>query len=137
MAFLLDTNIVSFLLKDPHGPVAKRFRLTPRKEICTTSIVEAELRFGAERMPANARVRILLPEVLSNITVMAWDSSCAQQHSVLRALLEKRGETMGFADSMIAAHALALDFVLVTNDSAFERVPALKLQDWTKGPQSS
>ena len=132
--FLLDTNIVSFILKDPNGQVAGRLLRTRRQDVSLSSVVEAELQFGAERMPADARLRSLLRVFLGNISILPWDSICAQQHARMRAAREGKGKPLGFADSMIAAHALALDLVLVTNDNDFAHVPNLKLQDWSKGP---
>jgi tRNA(fMet)-specific endonuclease VapC len=133
LPYLLDTNIVSFILKNPRGVAAERFRMTSADQLFVSSVVEAELRFGAQRMPVGARVPRLLDVFLSEISILTWDSHCARQHAMLRNLLERT--PLSWPDSMIAAHALALDYTLVTNDSAFSRVPGLRLQDWTLGPQ--
>ncbi len=133
MAFLLDTNIVSYILKAPNGIVAKRFDRIPSTEIFISTVVEAELSFGALGMPPEARVAAKLQEFLSSASVLAWDSACAQRHASLRKQVERN--SLSWPDSMIAAHALALDYTLVTHDAAFERVPNLRLQDWTKGPR--
>jgi len=133
LPYLLDTNIVSFILKFPHGLAAERFRMTSADQIFVSSVVEAELRFGAQRMPSEAHVPQLIEDFLSETPVLAWDSQCARHHATLRNLLERT--PLSWPDSMIAAHALALDLTLVTNDGAFDRVPGLRLQDWTKGPR--
>ena len=133
MHFLLDTNIVSYILKSPHGVEAIRFHSTPREAMCLSSIVEAELRFGAGLMDVGARARRDLAAFLADIDVVPWDSKSADHHARLRILL--RRQPLSWPDSMIAAHALALGCTLVTHDQAFARVPGLQLQDWTKGPR--
>ena len=132
--FLLDTSTVIFIVKDPNGQVAGRPLRPRRRDVSLSSVIEAELQFGAERVPADARLRSSLRIFLSDMSILPWDSICAQQHARLRAAPEGKGKPMGFADCMIAVHALALDLILVTNDNDFARVPNLKLQDWTKGP---
>ncbi len=135
--YLLDTNIVSFLLKQSHPALERRFWKVPRTEIALSSVTEGELRYGVARLPAEARLRELVDGFLQTIEVLAWDSACAQMYAKLRAQLETGGEPMGFADTMIAAHALSLGVIVVTNDQALRRIKALKVQDWTRGPQRS
>lgn len=103
--------------------------------IATSTVVEAELRYGAKRLPAGARLQVLLPEFLRRAQILPWDSLCAQRYADLRASLESAGKSMGIADTMIAAHALAQDLIVVTNDQAFRRVDGLTLEDWTEAPR--
>lgn len=70
-------------------------------------------------------------EFLSGITILAWDSKAANHYAHLRAMLEREGKPLGGMDTMIAAHALAEDAVLVTNDAAFQWIEHLKTEDWT------
>jgi len=66
------------------------------------------------------------------VTILPWDSDAARRYGLLRATLEGEGQPMGNLDVMIAAHALAVGAVLVTNDQAFARIKKLKVEDWTK-----
>ena len=132
--YLLDTNIVSFLLKQSHPALERRFWKVPRTDIALSSVAEGELRYGVAKLPAEARLHELVDAFLQTIDVVAWDSACAQTYATLRAQLETKGESMGFADTMIAAHALSLDLTLVTNDQAFRRVETLTVEDWTREP---
>ncbi len=135
--YLLDTNIVSFAVKRSHPPLDRLLERTPNHQLTISSIVEAELRYGAARLPVEARIHTLLPDFLSRIEVLPWDSNCAIAYAALRGKLETMGRTLSLADTMIAAHALAYDFTLVTNDQAFCHVQSLRQEDWTKGDRST
>ncbi len=129
---MLDTNIISYVLKRPHSPVGERFRRTPAADIATSSIVETELRYGVARMPKEAHLPLLVDEALSKLTIRSWDSACARRCAFLRAHLGTTGFALSYADAMIAAHALALDLILVTKDQAFERIRTLHIEDWSE-----
>lgn len=129
---MLDTNIISYVLKRPQSPIGERFRQTPAADIVVSSIVEAELRYGVARMPKEAHLPLLVDEALGRLTILPWDSACARHCASLRAHLGTTGFPLSYADAMIAAHALALDLTLVTNDQAFERVRNLRFEDWTQ-----
>lgn len=90
-----------------------------------------ELRFGASRRN-NQKLTAAVDTFLSGISVHPFDDEAADAAGRLRAQLESQGRLIGFADTLIAAHAMALSAVLVTNDSDFDRVPALQCEDWTK-----
>jgi len=132
--FLLDTNIVSFVMRE-HPTVTRRFLAVDPEDMVLSSVVEAELLYSAARLHRQARVHVVLSEFLRRATVLAWDSACAAQYGRLRAELEAKGTPMEVSDTMIAAHALAIGATVVTNDHAFARVKGLKVVDWTKGPQ--
>ncbi len=135
--YLLDTNIISFSLKQSHPLLDRHVQLTPSHELTTSSIVEAELRYGAARLPAAARIHALLADFLPRIEILAWDSRCAAAFALLRRKLEITGRSLSLADAMIAAHALAHGLTLVTNDQAFHNVESLPLEDWTKAPAAT
>ena len=101
-------------------------------EIAISAVTEGELRFGAARLPHATRLHNLIEDFFLRVAVLPWDSDAARQYGQLRAALERDGQPMGNLDAMIAAHALALDAVLVTNDQAFARIKKLKVVDWTK-----
>jgi tRNA(fMet)-specific endonuclease VapC len=134
LRFMFDTNIISYTMKHPATPLAERYRSTPSSEVLISSVVEAELRYGAARLPKDAKLHGLLEAALSSLTVDPWDSDCAHAHAAFRVTLQKIGRTMTYADSMIAAHAVARDLILVTNDSVFKEVPGLSGEFWAIEP---
>jgi tRNA(fMet)-specific endonuclease VapC len=78
------------------------------------------------------RLESVIEDFLLRVTVLSWDSDAARQYGLLRASLERDGAPMGNLDIMIAAHALALNAVLVTSDGAFRRIKKLKIQNWNE-----
>jgi len=132
MAFLLDTNIVSDLVRDPRGRVAGRIAEVGEANICTSIIVAAELRYAAARK-ASPRLSAQLEAILSAIEVLAFEPPADVAYGALRADLEMRGRPIGANDMLIAAQALALGHTLVTdNTREFERVPELVLDNWLR-----
>jgi len=129
--YLLDTNTSSYAIKGNVPSVRQCLLRHSASEIAVSVITEAELRFGVERHAATSRLRIAVDEFLASVQVPAWDSSAAREYGKLRAALERRGTPMGNMDTMIAAHALAIDAVLVTNDRVFRHVKELTTEDWT------
>jgi tRNA(fMet)-specific endonuclease VapC len=101
-------------------------------EVGISVITEAELRFGVARLPQAARLGIVVEEFLLRVEVLAWDSAAARHYARVRAALEANGEPMGNLDLMIAAQALAVEAILVSNDRVFRRVKGLRTEDWTK-----
>jgi tRNA(fMet)-specific endonuclease VapC len=132
--FMFDTNIVSYTMKHPLTPLAERYRAVPTADSLVSSVVEAELRYGVARLPKEAKLHRLVDAALSSLIVDPWDSRCAQAHATFRMNLHKAGRTVPYADSMIAAHAIARDLVLVTNDFVFEGVPDLRVEFWAIEP---
>jgi tRNA(fMet)-specific endonuclease VapC len=133
--YLLDTNIASCIIKGNSPAVDRRLVKVAMAQVAVSAVTEGELRFGAARLPHAARLHNLIEDLLLRVTILPWDSDAAQQYGRLRATLEREGQPMGNLDTMIGAHALALDAVLVTNDHAFARIKKLKLVDWTKEPR--
>jgi tRNA(fMet)-specific endonuclease VapC len=133
--YLLDTNIASCIIKGNSPAVDRRLAKVAMAQLAVSAVTEGELRFGAARLPHVARLHNLIEDFFLRVAVLPWDSHAAQQYGRLRATLEREGQPMGNLDAMIAAHALALDAVLVTNDHVFARIKKLKLADWTKEPR--
>ena len=128
--FLLDTNILSDLVRRPQGKVAKRIAQEGEKNICTSIVVAAELRFGAEKR-SSKRLTTQLEIILSAIDTLPLEEPADRQYAKLRQYLEKRGTLIGPNDMLIAAQALALDCTVITaNDREFSRVPGLKVENW-------
>jgi tRNA(fMet)-specific endonuclease VapC len=130
--YLLDTNIASCVIKGNVPAVRRRIVQVPMARLAISAVTEGELRYGVARRPDAARLRTIVDEFLLRMTILPWDSEAAQHYGQIRAALEREGQAMGNLDTMIGAHALALGAVLVTNDQAFTRIEALKLEDWTK-----
>jgi len=130
--YLLDTNIASCIIKGNSPAVDRRLVKVAMAQLAISAVTEGELRFGAARLPHAARLHSLIEEFLLRVAILPWDSDAARQYGQLRATLEREGQPMGNLDVMIAAHALAVNAVLITNDHAFVRIKTLKIEDWTK-----
>jgi len=130
--YLLDTNVASCIIKGNSPAVDRRLVKVAMAQLAISAVTEGELRFGAARLPHATRLHNMIEDFFLRVAVLPWDSDAALQYGQLRATLERDGQPMGNLDTMIAAHALALDAVLVTNDHAFARIKKLKVVDWTK-----
>lgn len=132
MPYLLDSNIVSALSKRPYGSVAFHLDRVGSGNGATSVIVAAELQFGLHENFDPERSR-RVTGVLSRLPVLPWEPPADQVYGELRARLEKAGTPIGTVDTFIAAHALALDCVLVTdNEREFGRVPGLRVENWLR-----
>ncbi len=132
--YLLDTNIISELIRNPQGPVTDLIARKGEQSVCTSIVVAAELRFGA-RKRASARLTRQMEAVLSAIEVLPLEEPIDKQYAELRFHLEKAGTPIGPNDMLIAAHALSLDLVLVTaNQREFSRVQGLTVENWLNTP---
>lgn len=132
MRYLLDTNIVSDLVRNPHGRVTQHIRKVGEARVCTSIIVAAELRYGGAKkgsLPLSAQ----LDAVLSVLEVLPFDTPADQTYGVLRARLEQSGKPIGANDLLIAAQALSLGHILVTdNEREFVRVDGLNCENWLR-----
>jgi tRNA(fMet)-specific endonuclease VapC len=128
--YMLDTNTVNHLLRE-HPAVVRRVVGVPMAAICLSSITEGELLFGLARRPEAKRLHGAVRELLRRVDVLPWDSNVAERYGTARAELERSGKTLAPLDLLIAAHALDMEAVLVTNDQAFSQVAQLKVEDWT------
>ena len=132
--YLLDTNIFSILIKSAFPALTHRLRRMQTTDLALSSISEAEIRFGLALLPTEAKLHKIVELYLHGIRVEPWDSLCARSYASLAAQQRNKGASLSAFDTMIAAHALALDLTLVTNDQAFARIPALRVEDWVAGP---
>ena len=130
--FLLDTNIVSNLVRRPQGRVAAKIAEIGEQQVATSIIVAAELRYGAAKK-GSPRLSAQLEAVLGALDVIALEAPADAAYGDLRAALEKSGRLIGPNDLLIAAQSLALGMVLVTdNVGEFERVDGLKVENWLR-----
>lgn len=132
MRYLLDTNIVSDLVRNPQGRVAQRIREIGESQVCTSIIVAAELRYGAAKK-GSPRLAAQLEAVLDPLDVLPFEAPADAAYGLLRARLEQSGEPIGGNDLLIAAHAVALGNTLVTdNEREFARIRDLPRDNWLR-----
>ena len=127
---MLDTNIVSDLIRNPQGKAAKRIARLRESNICTSIIVAAELRYGSAKS-GSARLHKAVEDLLGEITVLPFDAPADTEYAGIRAELESAGQPIGSNDMLIAAHASAIGATIVTaNDGEFKRIRRLKVENW-------
>ena len=128
---LIDTGICVAILRGASPRVAPRFRAAMRSGVAVSSITVAELHYGVERSNNPARERAGVENLLGAVVILPFDSKAAEGYGMLRRYLERRGEIIGQFDLLIAAHAVAQNATLVTNNAReFSRVPTLLIEDW-------
>ena len=130
LRYLLDTNIISDLIRRPDGIVARRIIDIGETAICTSIVVAAELRYGAFKSDSR-RLGERIELMLSAIEILSLEPPADQHYAEIRQQLTQRGTPIGPNDLLIAAHALATGLTLVTaNTREFERVPSLPVENW-------
>ena len=130
MRYLLDTNILSDLVRNPQGTVATRITTVGEDAVCTSIVVAAELRFGAEKS-GSTKLSDRVDLILSALDVLPLESPVDRHYGEVRQQLERRGTPIGPNDLLIAAHALALELTVITaNAREFSRVPGLRVENW-------
>lgn len=126
----LDTNICSYILRRHPPDMVARFAALERHQVWLSAIVAAELRFGAAKL-ASPKFKAAVEAWLAGFEVRPWPLEATHHYANVRATLERVGQTIGGMDLMIAAHALAEDSVLITNNAReFLRVPGLAVEEW-------
>lgn len=130
---LLDTNILSDLVRNPQGIVATRIAEAGEDHVCTSIIVAAELRYGAVKSASEELAR-RVDLVLSALEILPLESPADRQYAFLRHDLTRKGTPIGPNDMLIAGQALANDLTVITaNVGEFSRVPELKVENWLQG----
>ena len=132
MRYLLDTNIVSDLVRNPQGKIAKQITKIGEELVCTSIIVAAELRYGAAKK-GSVRLTAQLESVLSGLEILPFEAPAEIAYGDLRTRLEAAGMPIGGNDMLIAAHAISLGHTIVTdNEQEFSRVDHLPLENWLR-----
>jgi tRNA(fMet)-specific endonuclease VapC len=133
ITFLLDTNIISALMKDRSGTDTARVRQwglrRPDCTLVTSVVVQYELLFGLAKH-GSPRLQASYAIQMQNLVVLPLDEVVGPHYAKLRAHLEQAGTPIGANDTLIAAHALSLGATLVTADAEFVRVPDLQVENW-------
>jgi len=128
--YLLDTSVISDLIRNPQGKVAKRIARVGEGSICTSIVVAAELRYGCARKGSERLLRAL-EELLSEIEILPFESPADVAYGSIRSELERAGKPIGANDFLIAAHAAAVNATIVTaNVDEFKRVRGVKVENW-------
>lgn len=137
MKYLLDTNIVSHLMKVPTGRLADRVAALEPADVGLSIIVAAELRYGSAKS-RSPRIGRMVEEALADFAVVGWEEPADLRYAELRANLERNGRPIGQNDMLIAAHTLALEATLITdNEREFSRVPGLKVENWLRSDDAA
>lgn len=131
--YMLDTNTASYIIKGEPVEIREHLVKVPMANVCISAITEAELLRGVAKKPEAKRLAIAVKEFLLRVEVLPWDSNAAEAYAKLRTACENEGNPLGAMDMLIAAHSVAAETVLITNDKAFYNVQRLlNLEDWTK-----
>lgn len=129
--YMLDTNICIYIIKQKPENVIERFRQTSISDIGVSSITLSELEYGVMKSAKPEQNKLALAQFIAPIDIYAYNDVAAQSYGKIRAHLEKQGTPIGSLDMLIAAHALSIDSVLITNnESEFNRVSNLKIENW-------
>jgi tRNA(fMet)-specific endonuclease VapC len=127
---MLDTNIISDLIRNPQGRAAKRIAKVGEDNICTSIIVVAELRYGCAKS-GSKRLLMALEDLLGEINVLPFDVPADAEYGAIRSKLEAAGKPIGGNDLLIAAHAYATGATIVTaNADEFKRIRGLNVENW-------
>jgi tRNA(fMet)-specific endonuclease VapC len=130
MKYLLDTNIVSEIIKKPNGFVARKLRKKKAGSVGINTIVAAELHYGA-KLKGSELLTVKINKTLKSLLPLNLPVGMAEIYGKTRAHLAKTGTPIGPNDLLIAAHALHQKLTLVTrNEAEFKRVPGLKVENW-------
>lgn len=128
--YLLDTNIISDLLRNPDGAAARRLGQVGAGAVCTSIVVAAELRYGCAKK-GSPKLQTRVKSLLATLPVLALDAPADAEYGHIRAALEAAGQPVGMNDLLIAAHAHALGLTLVTDDTReFQRIEGLSIENW-------
>ena len=133
MKYLLDTDICVFMIRQKPSQILDRFEALAFGDVGVSSITVAELRYGTHKSQRPAQNQEALAQLLTPLIIADFDNAAAEAYGVIRAALERQGTPIGSLDTLIAAHALSLGVILVTNNEReFSRVPGLKLVNWAR-----
>ena len=129
MKYLLDTNILSALMRSPNGVIAERLRSVEEDDVGTSIIVVAEVKYGI-RKSGSKRLAQQYEKIESTLRVEPFSSPAEEQYARIRNETESIGLTVSQNDLLIAAHAQAMGAVLGTDDRIFLSIPGLKVENW-------
>jgi tRNA(fMet)-specific endonuclease VapC len=127
---MLGTNVISELIRNPHGKAAKCIAKAGEGNVCTSIIVAAELRYGCAKV-GSKRLLKAVEDLLGEISVLPFDIPADGEYGTIRSELETAGKPIGGNDLLIAAHARTIGATIVTaNTSEFSRIRGLSVENW-------
>jgi tRNA(fMet)-specific endonuclease VapC len=130
MRFMLDADTVSYALRG-QGDVGRRILDRRPSELCLSSLTLAELRYGVEARRSE-RLRRAVRAFTGELAIVAFDEAAADRFALVAIGLTRRGQPIGTIDTLVAAHALSIGAVMVTNNTRhFDRVPGLRVENWS------
>lgn len=129
--YMLDTNMVSHFIRGDQN-VRNKILSVPMSQLAISVITEAELLFGLAKRPDAKKLSAVVHEFLIRVDVLPWESTVASCYGTLRADLQRKGKVLGNLDLLIAAHALSLEVILITNDRAFSQIDGLIVENWAQ-----
>ena len=128
--WMLDTDTCSYLLREHPPQVLARLDAVAREDVALSTVVSAELRYGAARVKSR-KLAATIERWLALFVIAPWDDEAAQTYARIRAAVEAKGRPIGNLDLLIAAHALSRGATLVTNNTRhFSQVPGLRIENW-------
>lgn len=131
--FLLDTDTCSYAIRGSSAALDQKLARSKPGTLVISAVTRAELMFGLAKRGNPRSLTRLVRGFLDVLATMAWDANAADCYADLRAQLERGGTPIGVLDTMIAAHALALGAILITNNQKhFQRVKALQCENWVR-----
>jgi tRNA(fMet)-specific endonuclease VapC len=131
--FLLDTNICIYIIKQKPAKVLEVFQKLHPSDVGISSITLAELEYGIAKSQQSEKNRMALNQFLITLEIVKFDEKASNIYGGIRAELERKGLVIGAMDMLIAAHAMSLDLILVTNNvKEFSRIPNLRLENWAQ-----
>lgn len=130
LRYLLDTDVLSAVVKRPRGELVRRIAAMDRGAYCTSIVVACELRYGV-RKKRSQNLSAKVEQLLASTDVLPLEAEVDHHYADMRVALERIGQPFGHNDLFIAAHVRALGLTLVTdNMREFSRVPSLAVEDW-------
>lgn len=130
---MLDTNICIYIIRNKPESVLRRFERLHVSQVGISSITYSELEYGVAKSLKPEQNKLALTRFLTAIEIFPYDDSAVKQYGVIRARLERLGTPIGSLDFLIAAHAISLNCILITNnENEFRRVEELKVENWVK-----
>ncbi|WP_373768134.1 type II toxin-antitoxin system VapC family toxin [Glaesserella sp.] len=131
MRYMLDTNMISHILKQQPNVMAKLLSV-PMQSLCISAITYSEISYGLAKKPEAYKLHRAVKELLLCVEVLDFDKQVAKIYGEFKAKVEQQGKMLTPLDMQIAAHSYAVGAVLVSNDQAFAQIKELTVQDWTK-----
>ena len=129
-SYMLDTNVISDLIRNPQGKAAQRIAQVGEGMVCTSIVVAAELRYGCAKR-GSKRLLAAVTDILGEIAVLPFEAPADTEYGAIRSELEASGQSIGGNDLLIAAHACAIGATIVTaNVGEFGRVAGLSVENW-------